>query len=106
MRLLTVTGPGGSGKTRLALEAAREFDRLFEHGAWFVDLTPIADPALVPSAIARALGLAEGDARLSRVHHLRQHLADRHLLLVLEKFEGEPPPVTAFEPPRFVRRSR
>src|SRR5205823_9170598 len=58
-RLLTLTGAGGTGKTRLALQAAAETLTDREHGAFFVDLSTVTDPALVPSAVARALGVPE-----------------------------------------------
>src|SRR2546428_475973 len=57
VRLLTVTGAGGSGKTRLALEVAALLQDAFEDGVVYVDLTEVRDPALVVSAIARSLGL-------------------------------------------------
>jgi predicted ATPase len=57
VRLLTLTGSAGVGKTRLALEAASRLLDTFEHGVSFVDLAPLSDPAFVPSAIARTLGV-------------------------------------------------
>ena len=58
-RLVTLTGAGGTGKTRLALALAAELAEAFVDGAVFVDLAPLADPALVPAAIARALGIQD-----------------------------------------------
>src|SRR3712207_3254568 len=58
-RLLTLCGPGGSGKTRLALAVAHEMAEGFEDGAWWVELAPLTDPKLVPGAIASALGVRE-----------------------------------------------
>jgi predicted ATPase/DNA-binding CsgD family transcriptional regulator len=58
-RLLTITGPGGCGKTRLAVEAAGEVIHRYPDGAWFVDLGAVGDPDVVPRAVAEALGIAE-----------------------------------------------
>ena len=85
-RLLTLTGPGGTGKTRLAERiAGREKDR-FDDGAAFVPLASITDPTLVPSAIATAIGLRDPSDR-SVLDALADHLRDRELLLVLDNFE-------------------
>src|SRR5919199_5827171 len=86
VRIVTLTGPGGVGKTRLGLEVASQVRDRFADGACFVALAPISDPALVPSAIMQALRVKE-DARLSVAQALEQHLRDRHLLLVLDNFE-------------------
>src|SRR5262249_3632807 len=59
VRFLTLSGPGGVGKTRLALRVAEELVGDFPDGVWFVPLAPVRDPALVPSAIAGALGVRE-----------------------------------------------
>jgi len=85
-RLLTLTGPGGVGKTRLAIELARTAAGDFADGASWVDLTPITDPELVPSAIAQALGVREL-AEHSPMAALRAALRDSQLLLVLDNFE-------------------
>src|SRR5215212_5549669 len=84
--LLTLTGPGGVGKTHLALSAAAAAAHDFADGVTFVPLAPISDPALVPSAIAHALGVREaGDEPL--VDRLKAVLRDKNLLLVLDNFE-------------------
>ena len=87
-RLLTLTGPGGTGKTRLSIQLASLVQDEFDDGAWFVALAPITDPALVPSAVAEVLGLAEvrGDTRPA-LQRVIEHLRDRDALLVLDNFE-------------------
>ncbi len=85
-RLVTLTGPGGVGKTRLALHTAADLLDVFPDGAWFVDLAPITDPTLVPSAIAAALKV-RGDGAQSLGDVLRDFLRERRLLLVLDNVE-------------------
>jgi predicted ATPase/class 3 adenylate cyclase len=85
-RLLTLTGAGGSGKTRLALELAHRRLSLFEDGAFMVELAPIRDPALVPSRIAESLGVPQIPGRTT-LEVLEGHLRDRDLLLLLDNFE-------------------
>jgi len=86
VRLLTLTGPGGSGKTRLALAVAEELREDFPGGAWLVDLTPLRDPALVLPAIARVLGLqATGPRPIFET--LCDRLRWQQLLLVLDNCE-------------------
>ena len=86
VRLLTLTGPGGVGKTRLALEVVSEVASDFAEGTVFVPLAPIRDPDLVATALAQALGVREalGRALEERLHAF---LRDRHLLIVLDNFE-------------------
>ena len=86
VRLLTLMGPGGVGKTRLGLEVARRVSDQFAEGARFVGLAPISDPALVSSAIAQALRVKQ-DAEQSVAEALERYLRDRQLLLVLDNFE-------------------
>jgi predicted ATPase/DNA-binding CsgD family transcriptional regulator/DNA-binding XRE family transcriptional regulator len=85
-RLLTLTGPGGIGKTRLALEAAAAVHDRFEHGVCFVALASISDPLLVAPTIAHTLGvrLAENGPALES---LKSFLRTRHLLLLIDNFE-------------------
>ena len=85
-RLVTLTGPGGIGKSRLAIAAARASAPLFDDGAVFVDLSAVHDPARVPNAIAQALGVRDtGDAPV--LENLATALDDRSILLVLDNFE-------------------
>ena len=84
VRLLTVTGPGGIGKTRLGLELARRLAPRFEDGARFVPLAAIDEAERVVPAIAQALGAVEGKSAFDA---LAAHLAGRSLLLVLDNFE-------------------
>jgi len=86
VRLLTLTGTGGVGKTRLAVAAARDTASSFVEGAAFVALAPLGDAALVVPTVARALGVrTEQDRAL--LDALREHLRDKNLLLVLDNFE-------------------
>lgn len=85
-RQVTAVGPGGVGKTRLALAAAADLARSFEDGVWFVDLVPVTDPAMVGSAVAAALGLGEQQGR-SIDDSVLAALADRRALLVLDNCE-------------------
>ena len=63
---MTLTGPGGTGKTRLGLQVAADLLDDFEHGVFLVELAPISDPALVPSTIAQALGVRDVGSRPDR----------------------------------------
>jgi predicted ATPase/class 3 adenylate cyclase len=85
VRLLTITGPGGVGKTRVALQAAADVLEAFPDGVWFVDLSALDDPALVSSAIATVLGVREEGSGLSA--RLTSVLGGKRLLLVLDNFE-------------------
>src|SRR5581483_7534547 len=81
--LLTLTGVGGCGKTALALAVARGLLEEFPDGVWLAELAPLADPALVPLAVAAPLGMREGPGR-PLVDVLVGYLAPRRLLLVLD----------------------
>ncbi|HEX6670035.1 MAG TPA: AAA family ATPase, partial [Gemmatimonadales bacterium] len=86
VRLLTLTGPGGTGKTRLALQVAAELLDDFADGVYFVPLAPLTDAALVPSAIASALAMRD-EADRSLPDRLKEVLAGQELLLVLDNVE-------------------
>jgi predicted ATPase/DNA-binding CsgD family transcriptional regulator len=85
VRLLTLTGPGGVGKTRFALAVARELGDDFADGVAFVDLSPLSNPELVPSSVARSLGLRESDRPV--IEQLTAFLRPQHLLLLLDNCE-------------------
>ncbi|WP_210506422.1 DUF4062 domain-containing protein [Naasia sp. SYSU D00057] len=86
VRLITLTGPGGIGKTRLAIEAARRLEHVFPDGVVFVPLAPVENAVQVPSAIAQVLGVRDtGDLPLEQ--KLVTALRDRRMLLVLDNFE-------------------
>ncbi|HET8999879.1 MAG TPA: LuxR C-terminal-related transcriptional regulator [bacterium] len=86
VRLVTLTGPGGIGKTRLALAAARCVEPAFPDGAWFVDLAPLHDAGGVDTAIGQALKIKEAGA-LPPADRVTTYLKDRRLLLILDNFE-------------------
>ena len=86
VRLLTLTGPGGIGKTRLGLEAATGLTEAFADGVWLVPLASLQDPALVASTIAFNLGIRES-AGSSPFENLKGYLRDQHMLLLLDSFE-------------------
>lgn len=85
-RIATITGPGGTGKTRLAIEVAGELCNDFPGGFAFLQLAPITDPAGVIPAIARALEVHEAEAR-SDVDGIATLIGERHVLFVLDNFE-------------------
>ncbi len=85
-RLLTILGPGGSGKTRLALEVARSSLETFRHGVFFVSLNPVQSPVSILPAIADALDLPRGEQDEYQ-EQLENFLRDKNLLLVLDGFE-------------------
>jgi predicted ATPase/transcriptional regulator with XRE-family HTH domain len=86
VRLFTIVGPGGIGKTRLALTVASTLAPLFRDGAHFVPLASLQDAALVAAAIAQTLGVAQDDT-VPVIERLRTMLRDRQMLLVLDNFE-------------------
>src|SRR3712207_3531745 len=79
-RLLTLTGAGGCGKTRLALEAAGDLARAYPDGVWLVELAPLTDPSLVPQAVASVLGVREQPGR-SLTESMADYLRAKNLLL-------------------------
>jgi predicted ATPase/DNA-binding CsgD family transcriptional regulator len=85
-RLVTLTGIGGVGKTRLALQLAGQSERAFADGVWLVDLAAVRDPGLVAQAVATALGLRD-DSNIWSASVLADYLADRRLLLVIDNCE-------------------
>ncbi len=86
VRLVTLTGPGGTGKTRLALEVGRKLMDQFPDGVFFVDLAQTTDPDLVPVAIAHAMDIREGGGR-PLLETLQTYLSDKRLLLLLDNLE-------------------
>jgi predicted ATPase/class 3 adenylate cyclase len=86
VRLLTLTGPGGVGKTRLGLQVAAEASEHFKDGTWFVSLAPLSDPDLVIPTLAEILEVREVAGR-SLLDRLKASLHEKHLLLLLDNFE-------------------
>ena len=85
-RLVTLTGPGGTGKTRLGLQVGTELLTSFQNGVFFVSLAAITDDQLVPSAIAKTLSIKER-VDSSSIEDLKEYLHDKEMLLVLDNFE-------------------
>src|SRR5262249_50618605 len=99
-RIVTLTGPGGSGKTRLALQVAGESVERYGDGVWFVSLAAVSDPHLIEPTIARAVGGPDD---------LREFLAGKRMLLVLDNLEQLLPDaaeIVAQLDPRILARSR
>src|SRR5688572_16097166 len=84
--LLTLTGPGGTGKTRLGVQIGADLLDRFADGVFFVGLAPIGDPRLIASAIAQALGVRETGGR-PIAETVKETLRDKQMLLVLDNFE-------------------
>jgi predicted ATPase/class 3 adenylate cyclase len=85
-RLVTLTGPGGTGKTRLSLQVGAELIEAFEHGVWLVELAPLPDSSLVPEALASTLEVME-EPGIPLLHTLVNNLRDRHMLVILDNCE-------------------
>jgi non-specific serine/threonine protein kinase len=86
VRLVTLTGAGGVGKTRLAIKVAEELIEDYRDGVWFVELAALSDPAFVPQAVASALGLRETSGR-PLAETIAEYLRDQQALLVLDNCE-------------------
>jgi predicted ATPase len=85
-RLVTLTGSGGTGKTRLSLQVAEEMLEHFPHGAWFTELAGLGDPDLVTRTLIAALGLQESSNR-SLLDQLKDYLRQKQALIVLDNCE-------------------
>ncbi|MDQ3704356.1 MAG: tetratricopeptide repeat protein [Chloroflexota bacterium] len=86
VRLVTLTGPGGTGKTRMAVHVGGQMLLDFRHGVFFVALASITDPGIVASSIAQTLGIMEA-AHRPVIESIKAYLRDRHMLLILDNFE-------------------
>lgn len=86
VRLVTLTGPGGVGKTRLAIQAATNLMGVFPDGLWMIDFAPLVDPALVPQTVAAILGLREEGSQ-TMLANLMSHLRPKTSLLLLDNCE-------------------
>ena len=83
--LVTLTGPGGTGKTRLSLQVAADLLDLFPHGVWFIELAPLTDPDLIPQTILSAIGITERSGKPLEV--LREYLRQKKSLIILDNCE-------------------
>ena len=85
-RLVTLTGSGGTGKTRLSLQVAVDLLDRFQHGIWFIELAPLTDPNLIPQTILSAIGMQEQPGRLP-LDALKEHLHEKQALILLDNCE-------------------
>jgi predicted ATPase/class 3 adenylate cyclase len=85
-RLVTLTGSGGTGKTRLSLQVAADMLEKFEHGVWLVELAPLADPGLIPQTILSAIGVREQQGK-TPLEILNEYLHKKKLLIILDNCE-------------------
>ena len=85
-RLVTLTGSGGTGKTRLSLQVAAELIEKFDHGIWFVELAPLTDPDLIPQTILSAIGIREQEGP-PPLELLKTYLQEKKTLIVLDNCE-------------------
>lgn len=84
--LVTLTGPGGTGKTRLSLQIAADLLDQFHHGVWFIELAPLTDPALIPQTILSAIGIPE-QTGMPPLELLLDYLRDKKSLVILDNCE-------------------
>ena len=85
-RLVTLTGSGGTGKTRLSLQVATELLEKFDHGLWFIELAPLANPDLIPQTILSAIGVSEQPNK-TPLDILKEYLHEKKVLIVLDNCE-------------------
>ena len=85
-RLVTLTGSGGTGKTRLLLQVAVDLLEKFDHGVWFVELAPLTDPELIPQTILSAIGIQEQQGK-TPIEILKEYLHEKKTLIVLDNCE-------------------
>ena len=85
-RLVTLTGSGGTGKTRLSLQVAAEVIEKFDHGIWFVELAPLTDPDLIPQTILSVIGIREQEGK-TPLDLLKEYLSEKRTLIVLDNCE-------------------
>jgi predicted ATPase/class 3 adenylate cyclase len=85
-RLVTLTGSGGTGKTRLSLQVAAELLEKFDHGVWFIELAPLADPDLIPQTILSAIDISEQPNK-TPLEILKEYLREKKSLIVLDNCE-------------------
>jgi len=85
-RLVTLTGSGGTGKTRLSLQVAADLLEKFDHGVWFVELAPLTDPELIPQTILSTIGISEQLGK-TPIEILKEYLYEKSILIVLDNCE-------------------